>query len=97
MGDIFSYDEAVADTAHGDLASVMSGLQASLDDLSGFVSRVKSQWDGDEMELYSGIQAKWDSSAATVKQILDSVHSALGSTTGSVKDMRGQVRSALQK
>jgi len=55
MGDVFSYDEAVADAAHGDLQSVISGLQASLDDLSGFV------------------------------------------TTGSVKDMRGQVRGALQK
>jgi len=97
MGDVFSYDEAVADAAHGDLQSVISGLQASLDDLSGFVSRVKSNWDGDEMELYGGVQAKWDSSAATVKQILDAVHQALGSTTGSVKDMRGQVRGALQK
>jgi uncharacterized protein YukE len=96
-GDVFSYDEAVADSAHGDLQSVMSGLQASLDDLSGFVSRVKSDWQGDEMDLYGGIQAKWDSSAATVKQILDSVHQALGSTTSSVKDMRGNVRSALQQ
>ncbi len=97
MGDVFSYDEAVADTAHGDLQTVICGMQASLDDLSGFVSRVKSNWDGDEMDLYGGIQAKWDSSAATVKQILDSVHQALGSTTGSVKDMRGQVRGALQQ
>lgn len=95
MADVFSYDEAVADSAHGDLQSVMAGLEASLDDLSKFVSKVKSNWEGDEMELYGGIQAKWDSSAATVKQILASVHQALGSTTGSVKDMRGQVRGAL--
>ncbi len=96
MADVFSYDEAVADTAHGDLQSVMSGLQASLDDLSGFVSRVKANWEGDEQDLYSGVQAKWDSSSATVKQILASVQQALGSTTSSVKDMRGQVRGALQ-
>jgi WXG100 family type VII secretion target len=96
MSDVFSYDEAVADSAHGDLQGVISALQASLDDLSGFVSRVKSNWDGDEMDLYGGVQAKWDSSAATVRQILDSVHQALGSTTSSVKDMRGQVRGALQ-
>jgi hypothetical protein len=51
---------------------------------------------GDEMDTYAGIQAKWDSAADTVKQILASVHQALGSTAGSVKDMRGQVRSALQ-
>jgi WXG100 family type VII secretion target len=96
MGDIFSYDEATADTAHGDLGSVARGVQASLDDLTGFVNRVKSNWEGDEMEIYNGIQTQWDGAAATVKQILDSVQGALGQTTGSVKDMRGQVRGALQ-
>ena len=96
MGDIFSYDEAVADSAHGDLQSVMSGLESSLSELGSFVSKVKSQWQGDEMDEYAGIQAKWDSASATVKEILLSVHSALGSTTSSVQGMRGQVRSALQ-
>lgn len=95
-GSMFGYDEAVADAAHGDLNGVISGLQASLDDLSGFVARVKSSWEGDEQEIYGGIQAKWDNAADTVRQILASVHQALGSTTGSVKDMRGQVRSTLQ-
>ncbi|HEX5493616.1 MAG TPA: WXG100 family type VII secretion target, partial [Mycobacteriales bacterium] len=88
MDGVFSYDEAVADSAHGDLAGVMSGMQSHLDDLSGFVSRVKSNWQGDEQDTYAGIQAKWDSAASTVQQILNSVHQALGSTTGSVKDMR---------
>jgi WXG100 family type VII secretion target len=96
MADVFSYDEATADTAHGDLGSVARGVQASLDDLTGFVNRVKANWDGDEMEIYTGIQTQWDGAAATVKQILDSVQGALGQTTGSVKDMRGQVRGALQ-
>jgi uncharacterized protein YukE len=96
MADVFSYDEATAETAHGDLASVARGVQASLDDLTGFVNRVKANWDGDEMDIYTGIQSQWDGAAATVKQILDSVQGALGGTTGSVKDMRGQVRGALQ-
>jgi ESAT-6 family protein len=97
MDGVFSYDESVADSAHGDLAGVMSGIQTHLEDLSGFVSRVKSNWTGDEQETYGAIQAKWDSAAQTVTQILNSVHQALGSTTSSVKDMRGQVRSALQQ
>ena len=97
MNDTFGYDEAVADTAHADLQGVISGTQASLDDLSGYVARVKSSWDGDEMDLYGGIQAKWDSAAATVTQILTSVHQALGTTTSSVKDMRGQIRTSMQK
>jgi len=96
MGDVFSYDEAVAGTAHGDIASVANGVQASLDDLTGFVNRVKSNWEGDEMELYDGIQAQWNTSADTVRQILNSVREALGQTTSSVQEMRGQVRGALQ-
>lgn len=97
MGDVFSYDESTAGTATGDIGSVANGIQSSLDDLTNFVSRVKSNWDGDEMELYNGIQLQWDSAAGTVKEILDSVKAALGQTTSSVQDMRGQVRGALQK
>src|SRR4051794_30093903 len=96
MEGVFSYDEAVADSAHGDLAGVISGVQAHLDDLSGFVARGKSNWEGDEQDIYAGVQAKWDSASETVREILATVHQALGANTGSVKDMRGQVRSALQ-
>lgn len=96
MGDVFSYDEAVAGTAQGDIASVANGVQASLDELTGFVNRVKANWEGDEMELYDGIQLQWNTSADTVRQILNSVREALGQTTSSVQEMRGQVRGALQ-
>jgi len=96
MSGIYSYDESVAETAHGNLAAVQSGIQSSLDDLSGFVARVKSSWQGDEQDEYAAIQAKWDAAAATVREILASVHTALGSNTSSVRDMRGQVRAALQ-
>jgi WXG100 family type VII secretion target len=96
MTGIYSYDESVADSAHGDLGSVQAGLQSSLDDLGGYVARVKSSWQGDEQDEYTAVQAKWDSAAATVREILTSVHTALGSNTSSVKDMRTQVRSALR-
>lgn len=96
MSGIYSYDEAVADSAHGDLGSVKAGVQASLDDLSGFVSKVTSSWTGDEQTEYAGIQSKWDTAAKTVQDILNSVHTALGTNTSSVKEMRGQVKGALQ-
>jgi len=97
MTGVFSYDESTAGTAHGDISTVASGMQASLDDLTNFVNRVRSSWDGDEMEIYNGIQRQWDTAASTVKQILDSVTQALGQTTSSVQEMRGQVRGALQQ
>jgi uncharacterized protein YukE len=96
MGGVFSYDEAVAQSAHGDLQSVAAGLESSLTDLGGYVARVKSSWQGDEQEEYAAIQAKWDAASATVQQIRGSVQQALGSTTSSVQSMRGQVRTALR-
>lgn len=90
-----SYDESVGESAHGDVQAVIRGIEASLGDLTGFVSAVKSSWDGDEMTQYNAIQDNWDKSADTVKNILQSVHAALGSKTGSVKQMRSRVKSTL--
>jgi WXG100 family type VII secretion target len=94
--DIVSYDESVAGSAHGDIGTVAQGVQSSLDDLTGFVNRVRSNWEGDEMDIYDGIQRRWDTAATTVSDILRSVQSALGETTSSVQEMRGGVRGILQ-
>ncbi len=94
-GGVFSYNEATAESASGSLGSVISGLESSLSDLGGFVASVKSSWDGDEQDTYSGMQAKWDAAAATVQDILTGVSKSLAATTSGVKDMRCQVRSAL--
>jgi uncharacterized protein YukE len=94
---VFAYNEATGQTSHDDLGSVISGLEASLSDLGGFVNSVKSNWDGDEMDEYTGIQSQWDGAADTVKAILASVRQVLGSTNSSVGEMRSQVRAALAK
>ena len=65
--DVFSYDEATAGTAFGNLGSVSSGLQSSLDDLNGFVNRVRANWEGDEMDLYDSIQQRWNSASVTAR------------------------------
>lgn len=96
MSSVFSYDEGVAGSAGDDIAAVANGLEASLNDLGGFVARVKQNWTGDEAVIYEGIQQQFDNAAATVKDILNSVRGALGQTTSSVGEMRGQVRGALQ-
>jgi WXG100 family type VII secretion target len=93
---VHSYDESVGATAHGDIGSVAQGVSSSLDELGSFVSRVKSSWEGDELDSYAGIQQKWDSAAATVREILTSVQGALGQTNSSVSEMRGRVRGAIQ-
>lgn len=90
-----AYNEAVAETSHGDLGSVISGLEASLADLGGFVNAVKSSWEGDEMDQYNQIQSTWNTSSDAVKAILATVHTSLGKKTGSVKQMRGAVLGVL--
>ncbi|WP_336086837.1 WXG100 family type VII secretion target [Nocardia sp. SSK8] len=97
MSDLFSYDEAVADGASQDLLSVAAGIESSLDELSGYVGRVQSQWDGDEMHVYQGIQSQWDTAADTIRDILRQMTGALENNTGLVRDMRTQVRGSLTR
>lgn len=92
---IQSYDDSVAQSAHGEVQQVISGLEGSLDELGGFVNSVKSAWDGDEMDQYASVQANWDKCASSVKQILQQVHQALGSNNESVTAMRGKVKGTL--
>lgn len=96
-GDVFAYDESIADTSSGDVQGVISGIESSLADLGGFVAAAKSAWEGDEQEQYTAIQQQWDGSAATVQEILTAIHGGLGATTEGVKTMRSQVTSALQQ
>jgi WXG100 family type VII secretion target len=94
--DVYSYDSSVARDAEGSLAQTLTTLEGHLSDLTGFVNSVCANWTGDEKEIYQGIQSQWDKAAGTVKEILGSVKTTLGSTTESVDGMRAQVRSTLQ-
>ncbi len=93
--DVFSYNEATAESASGSLNAVIGGLESSLAELGGFVASVRASWEGDEQDAYAAVQGKWDSAAGTVQEILSAVSKSLSATTSGVRDMRGQVRSAL--
>lgn len=94
---VFAFDEGKGATTGTEIGTVMTDLQSSLTDLDGFVTTVKSAWDGDEMEAYSTIHDNWAKSAKTVQDILDGVHSAIGSVTTAVGDMRTNVRDSLKE
>ncbi len=96
MSDTYSYDEAVARNAEQGLAATLAHLESTLTDLSGFVTKVCANWEGDEKEIFQGIQTRWDHAAGEVRNILGQIKGGLGQTTTSVGDMRGRVRSALQ-
>lgn len=97
MSDLFSYDETVADGATQDLRGVSSGIESSLDELSGFVGRVQSQWEGDEMHTYQALQSQWNTAADTIRDILHKMNGALDNNTGLVRDMRTSVRGAITR
>lgn len=94
---VFAFDETKGAAVGTDLSTVMTDLQTALDDLDAFVVKVKGDWDGDEMELYTTIHDEWKKNAKTVQEILDGVHSAIGSVTTSVADLRQNVRDSLKE
>ena len=96
MTDVYSYDSAVARDAEGGLSGTIASLQGDLDELGGFVNTVCANWEGDEQAIYRGIQARWDSAAGQVRDILDQIRATLGQTTESVETMRARVSQTLQ-
>ncbi|QLY32850.1 WXG100 family type VII secretion target [Nocardia huaxiensis] len=97
MSDLFAYDEGVAEGASSDLLGVAGGIESSLDELSGFVGRVQSQWEGDEMHTYQAIQSQWNTAADTIREILRQMTGSLENNTGLVRDMRTSVRGAITR
>jgi 6 kDa early secretory antigenic target len=96
MTDVYSYDSAVARDAEGGLSGTIASLQGNLDELGGFVNGVCANWEGDEQAIYRGIQSRWDSAAAQVRDILGQIRITLGQTTESVDTMRARVGQTLQ-
>lgn len=93
---IVSYDSAIARDAESGLGQTAASLEANLGELSAFVNQVCSNWEGDEQTLYRGIQTRWDTAAAEIRQILERIKVGLGNNTTSVDAMRQRVRSTLQ-
>ncbi|WP_029138001.1 WXG100 family type VII secretion target [Nakamurella lactea] len=94
---VFAFDTDKAGTVETSLGTLITDLGLTLTDLDGFVTWVKSEWDGDEMEFYNAIHTGWKKNAETVQQILDGVHTAIGSVKTSVIDLRQNVRDAMKE
>lgn len=94
---IFAFDTDKAGTVETSLGTLITDLSTTLSDLDGFVTWVKSEWDGDEMEFYNTIHNGWKKNAKTVQDILDGVHKAIGSVKTSVVDLRQNVRDSMKE
>ena len=91
-----SYDSSVARDAESSLGTTATALENSLTELTNFVNRVSSNWEGDEQVTYKGIQTKWDTAADEIRNILTQIKTGLGKNTESVDQMRNKVRNTLQ-
>lgn len=94
---IFAFNQDTGTSVESSLSTVMSDLETALSDLDVFVVKVRADWDGDEMQLYDTIYQGWKKNAEQVGKILEGVHSAIGSVTTSVNDMRENVRKSFQE
>ncbi|HIW68107.1 MAG TPA: WXG100 family type VII secretion target [Candidatus Dietzia merdigallinarum] len=85
---MYQYDAAKAADAEDRVETAARNIETTMTDLDGKVKQLASQWEGDEQEQYAGVQAKWDSAAASVAQILVDIRRIIGENTEDVQAMQ---------
>jgi early secretory antigenic target protein ESAT-6 len=67
------------EAAGGNITSAAGKVSSSLDDLKRYLQPLVSTWQGQAHETYQTLQAKWDSAAADLQQVLHSIGVAVHS------------------
>lgn len=68
---------AIAD-AQADTASTYASLNQQLADLKSYLAPLVATWHGQASEQYNGYQRQWDTAAADLNSVLNTISSALG-------------------
>ncbi|WP_175420486.1 WXG100 family type VII secretion target [Rhodococcus sp. SGAir0479] len=58
--------------------SIQAQMNGKLDDLKTHIAPMVAEWEGSASEAYQAQQAKWDSAALELNQILDAVGRVVG-------------------
>lgn len=59
--------------AAGNISSQAQKVQGSLDDLKQYLTPLVASWTGNAAEMYAAHQAKWDTAAADLQQVLAAI------------------------
>jgi early secretory antigenic target protein ESAT-6 len=65
------------EAAAGGISSNASKVQGSLDDLKTFLQPLVATWTGTASETYNAHQAKWDTAAADLQQVMAAIGTAV--------------------
>lgn len=64
--------------AQADTASTHASLNQQLADLKSYLAPLVASWTGTAADTYQGYQAQWDSAAADLNAVLNTISAALG-------------------
>ena len=73
--DQIKYQFGDIETAAADIRATAGSMNALLDDLKQQLRPMVSTWEGDSASAYQTAQAKWDSAAAELNTILETIAS----------------------
>lgn len=76
-GHILVTFDAVAG-AQADTAATYAAMNSELADLRAYLAPLVANWTGQAASSYQGLQAKWDTAAADLNSVLNTISAALG-------------------
>lgn len=66
------------EAARGNIQTGVNKVNGSLDDLKTYLQPLVATWSGEAQATYQALQQQWDTSAAELNQVLNSIQIAVG-------------------
>ncbi|RKT57717.1 WXG100 family type VII secretion target [Saccharothrix australiensis] len=79
MNDEIKIDFGALGSAASDISGQAAKVQEELENLKSRINPVIAQWEGATSGAYQEVQAKWDTSAADLQQVLAAIGTAVAS------------------
>ena len=78
MSGMIKYNFGMIEGARADIQNSSNNINTKLADLKSFLAPLVASWDGAAAEAYQAAQAKWDSAATDLNQVLAAIGTAVG-------------------
>ena len=94
MDGTMRYDFGAIDGARADIAGTSGNINGKLADLKSFIAPLVAEWDGKASAAYQAQQAKWDSAAADLNQVLEAIGRAVGAGNDEMNETNNRAASS---